>query len=86
MKLFKKEETLGEKLRSPEETTKAQQLAKLLEFPEFGLTHFLKKDCPNEKNCFSVSVGDKTLAHQLCAVCSMLQQLIIELKTQHEHT
>jgi hypothetical protein len=77
MSFFRKKETLGEKMRSPEEKAEAERLTSLIQFPEFGITHMMKKDCPNEKHCFSISVGDKTLAHQLCAVCSMLQQLII---------
>jgi hypothetical protein len=64
-------------MRSPEEKEEAARLKSLIRFPDFGTMHITKKDCPNESVCFAAGAHDKTMAHQLCAVCTMLQQLII---------
>lgn len=73
-----KAETIGEKIRSPEEKAEAERLSSLITYPDFGTIHFMKKDCPNASKCFAItSHSDKVMAHQLCAVCTMLQQLII---------
>lgn len=56
----------------------AEVLRGLITYPEFRNTHLLAWNCPNTLKCMSVMSGtDKVSAHQSCAICMMLQQLIV---------
>jgi len=46
---------------------------------EFGRLNYLKKDCPRNNKCMSPT-PEITKKHQLCMICSLLQQILAELQ------
>jgi len=74
----------AKKGKEPQESSKvgegpwAEVLRKNITYPEFHRGHLLAYNCPNTMKCMAITMSVPAVsAHQTCAICMMLQQLIV---------